>query len=34
MNNGLYHIQDNKIYQMSLNEPMKKLELWQVMKQL
>lgn len=23
MNNGLYHIQDNKIYKMSLNEPMK-----------
>ena len=25
MNNGLYHIQDNKIYKMSLNEPMKKI---------
>ncbi|CBK95126.1 hypothetical protein ERE_33800 [Agathobacter rectalis M104/1] len=24
MNNGLYHIQDNKIYKMSLDEPMKK----------
>lgn len=24
MNNGLYHIQDNKIYKMSLNESMKK----------
>ncbi len=24
MNNGLYHIQDNKIYKMSLNEPMKR----------
>lgn len=23
MNNGLYHIQDDKIYKMSLNEPMK-----------
>lgn len=23
MNNGLYHIQDNKIFKMSLNEPMK-----------
>lgn len=23
MNNGLYHIEDNKIYKMSLNEPMK-----------
>lgn len=25
MNNGLYHIQDNKIYKMSLNEPMKQI---------
>lgn len=25
MNNGLYHIQDNKIYKMSLDEPMKKI---------
>lgn len=25
MNNGLYHIQDNKIYKMSLNKPMKKI---------
>ncbi len=25
MDNGLYHIQDNKIYEMSLNEPMKKI---------
>lgn len=25
MNNGLYHIQDNKVYKMSLNEPMKKI---------
>ena len=25
MNNGLYHIQNNKIYKMSLNEPMKKI---------
>lgn len=25
MNNGLYHIQDNKIYKMSLNNPMKKI---------
>lgn len=24
MNNGLYHIQDNKIYKMSLDNPMKK----------
>ena len=24
MDNGLYHIQDNKIYRMALNEPMKK----------
>lgn len=23
MDNGLYHIEDNKIYKMSLNEPMK-----------
>lgn len=25
MNNGIYHIQDNKIYKMSLDEPMKKI---------
>lgn len=25
MNNGLYHIQNNKIYKMSLNEPMKQI---------
>jgi hypothetical protein len=25
MNNRLYHIQDNKIYKMSLDEPMKKI---------
>ena len=25
MNNELYHIQDNKIYKMSLDEPMKKI---------
>lgn len=25
MNNGLYHIQDNKIYKMSLDELMKKI---------
>ena len=25
MNNGLYHIQDNKIYKMSLDEPIKKI---------
>lgn len=25
MNNGLYHIEDNKIYKMSLDEPMKKI---------
>ena len=25
MNNGLYHIQNNKIYKMSLDEPMKKI---------
>lgn len=25
MNNGFYHIQDNKIYKMSLDEPMKKI---------
>lgn len=25
MNNGLYHIQDNNIYKMSLDEPMKKI---------
>ena len=24
MDNGLYHIEDNKIYKMSLNEPMKR----------
>lgn len=24
MKDGLYHIEDNKIYKMSLNEPMKK----------
>ena len=23
MNNGIYHIKDNKIYKMSLNEPMR-----------
>lgn len=27
MNNGLYHIQNNKIYKMSLNEPMKQIGL-------
>ena len=25
MNNGIYHIKDNKIYKMSLNEPMRKI---------
>lgn len=25
MNKGLYHIEDNKIYRMSLNEPMEKI---------
>jgi hypothetical protein len=25
MKNGLYHIQNNKIYKMSLNEPMKQI---------
>lgn len=25
MDNGLYHVQDNKIYKISLNEPMKKI---------
>ena len=25
MDNGLYHIEDNKIYRMSLNEPMEKI---------
>ena len=25
MNNGLYHIQDNQIYKMSLNEPEKRI---------
>ena len=24
MENGLYHIENNKIYKMSLNEPMRK----------
>ena len=26
MDNGLYRIEDNKIYKMSLNEPMKRIE--------
>ena len=25
MENGLYHIENNKIYKMSLNEPMRKI---------
>ena len=25
MNNGLYHIENNKIYRMSLNEPMERI---------
>lgn len=27
MRNGLYHIENNKIYKMSLNEPMKQIEV-------